>query len=483
MDNTRLRPLGLRFRPAIALMLVVLVWPPSALGWSWPVEGSVLAGFRNAGDPYAGGQHRGIDVGAPAGAVVLAPAAGRVSFAGTLPGHGRTVTITTVDGYAVTLIHLGAIGVAGGQDVAEGEPVGAVGPSGQPEHAQPYVHLGVRLAGRADAYIDPLGLLPGRPSGSGTAPVSPPAPEVPSASPAAAPADPEPVAAPAGAVPDAAGAPAVEQGNPVVPAPAATAMPAPPPPPPAAPAAPQAGDAEGLEPGTAAPGSAIEAGGPDRDRAREAGGPETRSAGTGAALPGSSSVAPGTGEPAPARGTRAKLRSGGPRARAAGGERAQAPAVSERSRSGQPPAVEAGAAIAAAGEAGMGGPAPRLVAAGLGVVLAACLLAGRRPAGAARPAPAAPPPPGPDRQERAAAIASAPAPRASACSAGSRRAPLAGAPGLRTRRGPWRGNPMIGLDDLLRDDADLLRQLDAAHRPRIHDDRGRRARAAPPPAR
>ena len=36
---------------------------------------------------------------------------------------------------------------------------------------------------------------------------------------------------------------------------------------------------------------------------------------------------------------------------------------------------------------------------------------------------------------------------------------------------------------VLRDDPDLLRQLDAAHRPRVHDDRRGHPRAPPPPAR
>ena len=45
--------------------------------------------------------------------------------------------------------------------------------------------------------------------------------------------------------------------------------------------------------------------------------------------------------------------------------------------------------------------------------------------------------------------------------------------------------PSVSLiaNDLLHHDPDLLRQLDAAHRPRVHDDRGRRRRAPPPPAR
>ncbi len=42
--------------------------------------------------PYGAGQHRGIDIGGGAAAPVLAPAAGLVTFAGTVPGSGMSVS-------------------------------------------------------------------------------------------------------------------------------------------------------------------------------------------------------------------------------------------------------------------------------------------------------------------------------------------------------------------------------------------------------
>jgi Peptidase family M23 len=133
-----------------------------AFAWTWPVDGPVLRPFVLGGDPYAAGQHRGIDVGAAQGASVRAPAAGTVSFAGTVPGGGRTVTVRTTDGYSVTLAHLGSISVAQGAAVAEGDAVGTIGPTGEPEHAEPYVHLSVTRTSERDGYVDPLGLLPSR---------------------------------------------------------------------------------------------------------------------------------------------------------------------------------------------------------------------------------------------------------------------------------------------------------------------------------
>ena len=104
-----------------------------------------------------------------------APAAGEVTFAGTVPTHGLTVTIATAGGYKASLTHLGALLVQRGAVVAEGDPIAEPGPSGTPEHDVPYVHLGIRTAD--DAYVDPLSLLPPRVATTPPpAPVAPPAP-------------------------------------------------------------------------------------------------------------------------------------------------------------------------------------------------------------------------------------------------------------------------------------------------------------------
>src|SRR5215218_3833704 len=111
-------------RLLVSAVLATLAAPASALAWAWPVQGPVLRPFVLGSDPYAGGQHRGIDIGAPARTPVLAPAAGTISFAGTVPVGGRTVSIRTPDGYSVTLLHLGSITVRRGAPVGERELVG-----------------------------------------------------------------------------------------------------------------------------------------------------------------------------------------------------------------------------------------------------------------------------------------------------------------------------------------------------------------------
>jgi hypothetical protein len=146
--------------------MVFLAWTPAAYAWSWPVQGQVLRPFAfDEAHPYAAGQHRGVDIGADsAGETVVAPAAGTISFAGTVPTNGQSATIQTADGYSVTLTHLGSIGVAKGATVDEGDAIGTVGPSGTPEVDGPYVHLGIRVTADPNGYVDPLGLLPPAPA-------------------------------------------------------------------------------------------------------------------------------------------------------------------------------------------------------------------------------------------------------------------------------------------------------------------------------
>jgi Peptidase family M23 len=181
-------------RRLAVLLFVFVAWTPAAHAWSWPVQGPVVQPFSyDESHPYASGQHRGIDIGADAvGESVVAPTAGTVSFAGTVPTNGKTVTIETEDGYSVTLTHLGSIAVAKGATVAEQETVGTVGPSGTPEVDGPYVHLGIRRTADPNGYLDPLGLLPAVPasgsSQSGSSGAQPVAGGVSSAPPAKKPA-------------------------------------------------------------------------------------------------------------------------------------------------------------------------------------------------------------------------------------------------------------------------------------------------------
>jgi hypothetical protein len=162
------------------VVLLFLLWAPGAYAWTWPAQGPVLLGFTfDPSHPYAGGQHRGIDIGVGTGTPVVAPASGAVTFAGTVPTSGKSVTIATGDGYSVTLTHLGSIAVSKGASVAEGDAIGTVGPSGTPELDVPYVYMGVRVTAEAQGYLDPLSFLPALPPPVPVAPPPPPQPPAP----------------------------------------------------------------------------------------------------------------------------------------------------------------------------------------------------------------------------------------------------------------------------------------------------------------
>jgi hypothetical protein len=182
----------------VALLPVLIAFQagaPPALAWTWPADGPVLRPFVLGDDPYAGGQHRGVDLAGASGAAVPSPATGVVSFAGTVPGSGRSVTVETADGYSVTLVHLGSIGVERAAAVDEGMSVGTIGPTGDAEHSEPYVHLGIRVTSDPHGYLNPLDFLPDR--DSLPAPAPPPAAEpVPAAPPIVVPGAPPPVSEP-----------------------------------------------------------------------------------------------------------------------------------------------------------------------------------------------------------------------------------------------------------------------------------------------
>jgi pyruvate/2-oxoglutarate dehydrogenase complex dihydrolipoamide acyltransferase (E2) component len=190
-------------------------------GWTWPVRGSVITPYRNGDDPYAGGQHRGVDIGAPAGTRVEAAVPGTVTFAGVVGSSGLTVSERTSDGrYDLSYLHLSAAAVHAGDVVGAGDPVGAVGTSGDRSAEAPHLHFGVRDAGRRTSYRDPLDFLAPPPAGDSPPPVPVPAPV---SAPARAPVAPEVVAAPAAAPAAAPVAPPVSLPG----LPAAAAIPAP----------------------------------------------------------------------------------------------------------------------------------------------------------------------------------------------------------------------------------------------------------------
>ena len=127
--------------------------PLATVGWAWPVRGAVIRGFDPPEDPFGAG-HRGIDIAAPIGAVVVAPASGTVAFAGKVGGH-LFVTLDHGSELTTTYSWVSATSVRKGDVVTAGQAFAATG-TGHPDAAVPHLHFGVRLAG---AYLDPLAFL------------------------------------------------------------------------------------------------------------------------------------------------------------------------------------------------------------------------------------------------------------------------------------------------------------------------------------
>ncbi|WP_426182776.1 M23 family metallopeptidase [Microbacterium sp. TWP3-1-2b2] len=140
---------------AFTLLLVLLsgaaVVPPTPEPpWIWPVDGdrAVTAPFRAPAHAYASG-HRGVDIAAPVGTVVHAPADGIVAFRGVVVDrplvtidHGGGI-VTTFEPVESTLMP--------GAAVTAGEEIGTVGRGGHT--AADELHLGVRFD---DVYINPM---------------------------------------------------------------------------------------------------------------------------------------------------------------------------------------------------------------------------------------------------------------------------------------------------------------------------------------
>ncbi len=130
-----------------------------------PVEGVVTGVYGSQrilnGKPRQ--PHYGVDVAAPAGTPVTAPAGGLVRLAAPdLYYTGGTIILDHGHGLTTTFLHLARLEVAVGQTVRQGEVIGTVGSSGRSTGP----HLDWRV-NWFDARIDPQRLL--EPAGAGGA--------------------------------------------------------------------------------------------------------------------------------------------------------------------------------------------------------------------------------------------------------------------------------------------------------------------------
>lgn len=128
-----------------------------AQAFAWPLQGRISGRFGNQriynGTPKS--PHSGMDIAAPTGTPVKAPAGGIVTFAAPdLYLTGGTLLIDHGHGVSSNFLHLSRIDVKVGDRVEQGQVVAAVGATGRV--TGPHLHWGMNWF---DVRIDPLLVL------------------------------------------------------------------------------------------------------------------------------------------------------------------------------------------------------------------------------------------------------------------------------------------------------------------------------------
>ena len=115
-----------------------------------PLARDVLtSGFGMREHPVLGGrrQHKGVDLAAPIGTPVFAPADGTVSRASWFSSYGLYISLEHGGDMQTRYGHLSRLNVAEGQAVRKGDLIGFVGSTGR--STGPHLHYEVRVGGEA----------------------------------------------------------------------------------------------------------------------------------------------------------------------------------------------------------------------------------------------------------------------------------------------------------------------------------------------
>ncbi|RYF60320.1 MAG: LysM peptidoglycan-binding domain-containing protein [Comamonadaceae bacterium] len=120
------------------------------VGWIWPAQGSLLAGFDEA-------KNKGYDIGGKQGDPVLAAADGRVVYAGAgLRGYGNLIILKHNNTFLTAYAHNHTLLVKEDQSVQKGQKIAEMGSS---DADRVKLHFEIRRQGKP---VDPSRYLPSR---------------------------------------------------------------------------------------------------------------------------------------------------------------------------------------------------------------------------------------------------------------------------------------------------------------------------------